>query len=76
MEHWDSCAVQYIGAERSGFEKHHDSNKEASIRNFSVGFLAIATLAVAGFFVRRRRVVVPILTGRDETVEELYAAGL
>jgi hypothetical protein len=76
MEHRDPCAVHYIGVERSGFQRVHDSGKEAAIRNFGVGIIAIATIAFAGLFFRRRRATVPTLANPDETVDELYAAGL
>lgn len=76
MEHWAYCAGHYIGTERSGTGDFHDSNEEARIRNFGVGIIAIATIAVAGLFFKRRRDVPTVLTGRDQAVDQLYAAGL
>ena len=53
------------------------SNTEVPIRRFTVGFLAFAALAAAGYLLTRRR---PTLTAVRNTnrkpVEDLYAAGL
>lgn len=51
--------------------------KEACIRSFGVGLLAIATLAVASIVLHRARVALATITGGDDSaVDELYAAGL
>jgi hypothetical protein len=51
--------------------------KEARIRSFGVGLLAIATLAVASFVLRRRRLSMALVPDRGKLgVDELYAAGL
>lgn len=45
------------------------------IRSFGVGLLALATVAAASFFLRRRVVVTPT-AGRQSAIDALYAAGL
>jgi len=53
-----------------GFHTH----KEAAIRTIGVGLIALATVAAAGFFLRRRRHVAA--GRRSGVVDALYAAGL
>lgn len=51
--------------------------QEVRIRTFGVGLIALATLAVAGFLLTRRRVLVATAPGRRATaIDGLYAAGL
>jgi hypothetical protein len=49
-------------------------HKEAAIRSFGVGLIALATMAAAGFLLRRRQHV--IAGRRSGEVDSLYAAGL
>jgi hypothetical protein len=52
-------------------------SEEAPIRSFGVGLLALATIAVAGFVLRRRRAyVAPARGRRDSRFDDWYAAGL
>ena len=77
MEHWFPNEGYYIGAEQSGVTVGvvHLS-QEVPIRNFGVGLIAIATLAVAGFVFRRRRSAIVVAAGNEEIIDDLYAAGL
>jgi hypothetical protein len=52
--------------------------KEARIRKFAVGLLALAAFAAAGMLLgKRRRYPAPLsIGGQDSQVDELYAAGL
>jgi len=51
-------------------------NQEVVIRNsFAVGILAVATLAAASLFIRRRRLVLATAGSRID-VDDLYEAGL
>jgi hypothetical protein len=53
------------------------SSREARIRSFGVGLLALATVAAAGFLLRYRRASASARSGRKRSeVEALYAAGL
>lgn len=54
---------------------HH--HKEAPIRTFGVGLLAIAALAMAGILLsRRRRPALAATTSRRERqMDDIYAAG-
>jgi hypothetical protein len=54
------------------------SNSEVPIRRFTVGFLAFAALAAAGFLLTRRRPTLSAVRGNTnrKPVEDLYAAGL
>jgi hypothetical protein len=49
-------------------------HREAAIRNLGVGLIALATMAAAGFFLRRRRYAVA--GRRPGVIDSLYAAGL
>ena len=52
-------------------------NQEVVIRNtFAVGILAVATLAAASLFIRRRRVVLATAGFSRLDVDDLYEAGL
>jgi len=46
------------------------------IRSLGVGLVALATVAAAGFFLRRRRVFVRGGARRVSVIDALYAAGL
>jgi hypothetical protein len=53
------------------------STREASIRSFGVGLIALATVAAAGILFRYRRPIVIARPGLRRTkVDALYAAGL
>ena len=56
----------------------HHYPKEVPIRSFGVGLLALATVAAAGIFLRRRRLApAKVAGGRTQTqVDQLYAAGM
>ncbi|NIM52146.1 MAG: hypothetical protein GTN78_08270 [Gemmatimonadales bacterium] len=53
-----------------------DSYKEALIRTFGVGLIALATLAAASLLLRRRRPGVARAKRKRTSVDPLYAAGL
>jgi hypothetical protein len=65
-----------------GFWWHRTLIKEARIRRFAVGLLAIAALAAAGYLLTRRRPALAAIPGGKakvstrKPVEDLYAAGL
>jgi len=49
-------------------------HREAAIRSFGVGLIALATVAAAGFLLRRRQ---HLTSGRRSgEIDSLYAAGL
>ena len=54
---------------------HH--HKEARIRTFGVGLLAIAALAMAGILLSRRRrpAFAASTSGRQRQMDDIYAAG-
>jgi len=56
----------------------HNKNKEASIRSFGVGILALATVAAASLLLRYRGLVPSGASGRRDRrkVDRFYAAGL
>ncbi len=51
-------------------------NKEARIRTFGVGLIALATVAAASLLLRRRHVVAQGIGRETRLVDSLYAAGL
>jgi len=51
-------------------------NKEARIRTFGVGLIALATFAAASLLLRRRHVVAQGIGRERRLVDSLYAAGL
>jgi len=63
----------YIGA-----TQNCSSNPEVPIRRFTVGFLAFAALAAAGYLLTRRRPTLKAVRSNTnrKPVEDLYAAGL
>jgi len=51
-------------------------NREARIRTFGVGLIALATFAAASLLLRRRHVVAQAIGRETRLVDSLYAAGL
>ena len=67
------CVRVYIGATQN----RSLSNTEVPIRRFTVGFLAFAALAAAGYLLTRRRPTLSAVRNTNrKPVEDLYAAGL
>jgi hypothetical protein len=58
--------------------EYSPSNLEVAIRRFTVGLLALAAIAAAGFLLVRRRPPLTALPGGQarKPVDDLYAAGL
>lgn len=76
-----TCAAPYIvrvvGGGRWRYGYSLTTTQEAGIRTFSVGLLALITVAAAGFLLRRRRMIAaPSSAAKGGAVEPLYAAGL
>jgi len=72
------CAYNYIVTGKQGSAEHVTSPRRYAIRSFGVGLLALATVAAAGIFLRRRRhAPARLSTGRTHThIDQLYAAGM
>ena len=51
-------------------------NREARIRTFGVGLIALATFAAASLLLRRRHVAAQAIGRETRLVDSLYAAGL
>ena len=69
-----TCTPAYIECVGNEVDWVFHFNREAAIRSFGVGLIALATVAAAGFLFRRRQHVV---SGRRAgVIDSLYAAGL
>ena len=69
-----ACTPVYIWCAGNELDWVVHFHKEAAIRSFGVGLIALATVAAAGFLLRRRQ---HVTSGRrSRIIDLLYAAGL